>query len=207
MILVQIAVKFMRFINLFFKPLQLKEKVTIISRQSDKPTLDIALLYEELKQNNIETVVLTKTLKKTLTGVVSYCVQMIVQILILPLQHIRQMGIQSLVLRLGNRQAADADRGGFSPDMVSVNGFFHKAAVKGGPVIPSGKAEHEAEGFLQSKAHMVIGASGKRTDHTPHFVWGGGKNNVKIFLCHTASVQKIPKSFMPMALIARFADR
>lgn len=79
MILVQIAVKFMRFINLFFKPLQLKEKVTIISRQSDKPTLDIALLYEELKQNNIETVVLTKTLKKTLAGVVSYCVQMIVQ--------------------------------------------------------------------------------------------------------------------------------
>jgi len=57
----------------------LKEKVTIISRQSDKPTLDITLLYEELKYNNIETVVLTKTLNRTLKGVVLYGIQMIVQ--------------------------------------------------------------------------------------------------------------------------------
>lgn len=79
MILVRIAVCFLRFMNLFFQPLSLKDKVTIISRQSDKPTLDIALLYEELKRNKVETVVLTKTLNKTLKGVVSYCIQMVVQ--------------------------------------------------------------------------------------------------------------------------------
>lgn len=79
MILVRLAVNILRFINLFFKPLSMKEKVTIISRQSDKPTLDISLLEEELKRMKIDTVILTKTLKRSITGIVSYGVQMLVQ--------------------------------------------------------------------------------------------------------------------------------
>lgn len=58
------ATAVLRFINLFFKPFRLKGKVAIISRQSDAPTLDIRLLTDCLRQQNIETVVLTKTLKK-----------------------------------------------------------------------------------------------------------------------------------------------
>ena len=70
MILVRLAVSILRFINLFFKPLTLKNKVTIISRQSDKPTLDISLLDEELRRMKIDTVVLTKTLKKSIAGAI-----------------------------------------------------------------------------------------------------------------------------------------
>lgn len=79
MILVRLAVSILRFINLFFKPLTLKNKVTIISRQSDKPTLDISLLDEELRRMKIDTVVLTKTLKKSIAGAISYGFQMLIQ--------------------------------------------------------------------------------------------------------------------------------
>lgn len=64
---------------MFFRPLPLKEKVCIISRQADKPTLDIELLDQELKRQGAETVVLTKTLKKNLKGMLSYSFQMIRQ--------------------------------------------------------------------------------------------------------------------------------
>lgn len=79
MILIRLAVSFLRFLNLFFRPLSLKEKVTIISRQADKPTLDISLLQNELEKNHVKTVVLTKTLNKSLKGIISYCTQMIAQ--------------------------------------------------------------------------------------------------------------------------------
>ncbi len=79
MIIVQFAIKILRFINLFFKPLALRQKVTIISRQSDKPTLDISYLSKQLKKMNIETVVLTKTLKKSIPGLISYGIAMLVQ--------------------------------------------------------------------------------------------------------------------------------
>lgn len=79
MILIRLAVIVLRFINLFFKPLPIKEKVTIISRQSDKPTLDIQLLKECLEKNKIDTVVLTKTLNKSIAGIISYCLQMVLQ--------------------------------------------------------------------------------------------------------------------------------
>lgn len=62
----------MRLINLFFRPLGLKNKVVIISRQSDKPSLDISMLYERLSDADIETVLLCKTLKKSLSGALSY---------------------------------------------------------------------------------------------------------------------------------------
>lgn len=70
--IINFAVKILQFINLFFRPLKLKNKVTIISRQSDVPTLDIRLLDECLKKNGMETVVLTKTLEKSLRGAISY---------------------------------------------------------------------------------------------------------------------------------------
>ena len=78
-IIVQFAVTVLRIINLFFRPLSLKEKVVIISRQSDEPTLDIRILDNCLQENGVRTVVLTKTLQKSLKGAVSYCLQMIRQ--------------------------------------------------------------------------------------------------------------------------------
>lgn len=77
--LICVAVQLLRFIYLFFKPLPLRNQVTIISRQSDEPTLDIRLLEECLNKNGIKTRVLTKALKKTFTGVIAYCFQMLQQ--------------------------------------------------------------------------------------------------------------------------------
>lgn len=79
MIIVRLAVSVLRFVNFFFRPLPIKEKVTIISRQSDKPTLDIKLLSEELLEEEIKTVVLTKTLDRSFKGIISYCLQMVIQ--------------------------------------------------------------------------------------------------------------------------------
>ena len=61
-LILSFAVAVMRFVNLFFKPLKLKDKVVIISRQSDTPTMDIKMLQEELQKRNIKVQVLTKTL-------------------------------------------------------------------------------------------------------------------------------------------------
>lgn len=78
-IVVKIAVQILRIINLCFRPLPLKNKVTIISRQSDEPTLDIRLLDTCLKQSGMKTVVLTKTMKKSLSGMIDYAIGMLVQ--------------------------------------------------------------------------------------------------------------------------------
>lgn len=78
-IFVRLAVGILRFINLFFKPFSLREKVTIISRQSDEPTLDIVLLSESLMAGGIETVILAKSLKGSIAGIVAYCIQMMKQ--------------------------------------------------------------------------------------------------------------------------------
>ena len=40
---VSAAVWIIRFVDLFFRPLKLKRKVAVISRQADEPTLDIGL--------------------------------------------------------------------------------------------------------------------------------------------------------------------
>lgn len=74
-----LAVKILRFIYLFYRPLSLREKVTIISRQSDEATLDIKLLSDCLIEHGVETVVLAKTLKKSFVGVITYCAQMMQQ--------------------------------------------------------------------------------------------------------------------------------
>ena len=78
-ILIRLVVIVLRFINLFFRPVSTKSKVTIISRQADEPTLDIRLLDDCLQRNGIKTAVLTKTLKKTPAGAASYCIQLLRQ--------------------------------------------------------------------------------------------------------------------------------
>lgn len=78
-IIIRMAVAVLQLLNMFLKPLKLKEKVVIISRQSDVPTLDIQLLADCLAANKIETVVLTKTLNKSFRGAISYGLQMLVQ--------------------------------------------------------------------------------------------------------------------------------
>lgn len=70
--IVRVAVCVLRLINLLFLPFHQKERVVMISRQSDTPTLDICLLSEELEKHNIKFVILAKTLKKSLTGMISY---------------------------------------------------------------------------------------------------------------------------------------
>ena len=70
--IVRVAVCVLRLINLLFLPFHQKERVVMISRQSDTPTLDICLLSEEFEKHNIKFVILAKTLKKSLTGMISY---------------------------------------------------------------------------------------------------------------------------------------
>lgn len=78
-ICIKAAVGMLRFLHIFFVPLKLKEKVTVISRQADEPTLDICLLCDELTKNNVKHVVLSKTLKKSLMGAISYCAHLLCQ--------------------------------------------------------------------------------------------------------------------------------
>lgn len=78
-ILIKFAVRVLQFMNLFFKPLSLKNKVTIVSRQSDEPTLDIKLLEKALKEQGVKVVVLTKTLNRNIKVITSYCLQIIIQ--------------------------------------------------------------------------------------------------------------------------------
>ena len=63
-ILMKITVVIFNIIYLFFKPLKLKNKITILSRQSNKKTVDINLIENELMSRSIETVVLTKRITK-----------------------------------------------------------------------------------------------------------------------------------------------
>ncbi|MBQ0037594.1 MAG: CDP-glycerol glycerophosphotransferase family protein [Clostridiales bacterium] len=78
--LVKIAAGALRVVNLPFRPLPLREKVAIISRQSDTPTLDIRMLDGCLQSHGVQTVVLTKTLQKSFGGALSYCGQMLKQV-------------------------------------------------------------------------------------------------------------------------------
>lgn len=54
-------------------------KITLISRQSDRPSLDFQLLNEELKKNNMQTQILCRALKKSVPGMLSYCFHMLRQ--------------------------------------------------------------------------------------------------------------------------------
>ena len=78
-ILVYIAVGALRLVNLPLRPLALRSKVTIISRQADTPTLDIEMLSAYLREQGIKTVVLCKMLHGNLGSAVSYGLHMMKQ--------------------------------------------------------------------------------------------------------------------------------
>lgn len=79
MFLTRLSVMVLRFVNLFFRPLKLKDRVVIISRQSDEPTLDIKILEGHLKERDIQTVILASTLKKSVFGMMKYALHMMSQ--------------------------------------------------------------------------------------------------------------------------------
>lgn len=78
-IVIKLAVALLRFFNVFFMAFSLKEKVTIISRQSNEPTLDIQMLADCLQENKIKTVVLTKKLEKGISEIISFSIHMVKQ--------------------------------------------------------------------------------------------------------------------------------
>ena len=79
--LFKLTVGILKLIYLPFKLISKKEKITIISRQSDKPTLDIVMLSEHLHKSHPEiiTVVLTKKIGNGLTHLISYAFHMLSQ--------------------------------------------------------------------------------------------------------------------------------
>lgn len=76
---IKMAVGLLRFVNLFFRPFKQKERVVVISRQSDEPTLDIQLLCQEFDKNDVDYVVLAKTLKSSFWGALSYSMHLMCQ--------------------------------------------------------------------------------------------------------------------------------
>lgn len=74
-----LAVQILRGINIFFRPLSLRDKVTIISRQANEPTLDIQLLRDCLESRDVDVVVMAKTMEKTFVGMLTYAVHQLKQ--------------------------------------------------------------------------------------------------------------------------------
>ena len=76
----RIFVAVMNFIYIFYKLGSTRRKVTLISRQSDEPSVDFLMLKERLEQDeNLEVVVLTRTLGHGLGGKISYFGHMFTQ--------------------------------------------------------------------------------------------------------------------------------
>lgn len=78
-VLMKGAVLILRLVYLAFRPLKMKNKITILSRQSNRMTTDIRLLYEELKRRNAEVAVLTRRLTKSVPGGIRYGFHMLRQ--------------------------------------------------------------------------------------------------------------------------------
>jgi len=72
---------FMNIIYSFFKLLKTKNKVTLISRQSNKVSIDFKLLIQEIEKdnNNIKLVVLTKRIEDGYWGKIKYFFHMFIQ--------------------------------------------------------------------------------------------------------------------------------
>ena len=72
---------FMNFIYSILKLLKVRNKVTLISRQSNEMSIDFKLLEEQLKKenSNLEIVVLTKRLEKSFLNKIKYFFHMFVQ--------------------------------------------------------------------------------------------------------------------------------
>lgn len=78
------AIKMMELLlNLIYAVLKLvvptRNKIVLLSRQSNNPSLDFKLLDEEIKRRGVRTVILCKTLEKTVVGMLGYCFHMLRQ--------------------------------------------------------------------------------------------------------------------------------
>ncbi|MDO5590029.1 MAG: CDP-glycerol glycerophosphotransferase family protein [Lachnospiraceae bacterium] len=71
-LLLKFCVRVLRVLNLCFKPFKQKNQVVIMSRQSDKPTLDIMLLKKKFDEMGVHTIVLTKAMGDGISGKISY---------------------------------------------------------------------------------------------------------------------------------------
>lgn len=80
---VGIAIFMLKLVNLFFRPMKLKKQIAIISRQADEPTLDIRLMEQELNKRGIKTVILCRTMKKSIGGMLSFGMMTLKQIRII----------------------------------------------------------------------------------------------------------------------------
>ena len=80
-LLLTIAAGFLRLVYIPIRRRPVQRKVTIISQQSDSPSLDIRLLQQELAKRHpdVECMVLCKTIGPGLGGKVSYLLHMITQ--------------------------------------------------------------------------------------------------------------------------------
>lgn len=79
-VLLKIAIFFLKILYFFFKLLPTQNKITMISRQSDKITIDFDLLSKEiLKRGNYKVVVLTHKLKPGLKNKLKYIFHMVRQ--------------------------------------------------------------------------------------------------------------------------------
>lgn len=78
-VLMRVAVLVLNLIYTIFSPFKLRNKITILSRQSNKRSVDIRLLEKSLDEKKIETVVLAKRLNKSVSGGVKYAFHMLRQ--------------------------------------------------------------------------------------------------------------------------------
>jgi len=77
--LMKCVVAIARAVYKLFAPVKLQDKVVILSRQSDEPSIDICLLRDECSRRNIKNVVLTRKLRKSISGALSYGIHMMQQ--------------------------------------------------------------------------------------------------------------------------------
>ena len=77
--LMKVAVIILKAIYIPFIPIKMKNKIVILSRQSDRPTVDIRLLKREFDERGIENIVLTRKFKKTVSGGIKYSLHMVRQ--------------------------------------------------------------------------------------------------------------------------------
>lgn len=73
------AVSVLRCVYTAFSAVSLRDKVVIISRQANRPTVDIRLLGEALADKGVETVIMAKRLNKSFIGGVEYGFNMLRQ--------------------------------------------------------------------------------------------------------------------------------
>ena len=75
----KIAVWILRKVYLLFRPLPVKRKVVMLSRQSSKPSLDYQYLEKELNERGIRNVILCHEMKSSFLGLLKYMIHILQQ--------------------------------------------------------------------------------------------------------------------------------